>query len=307
MNHASIRCAVVFGALCCAGANAQSISAVTVENTSSAQQGTSLASFETQSTLFPVSLDGAIASVTHRMAARNRRVAAGNAAQVNKKNVVFQMDFTVQDPANLGFRLSVESVIRGISAVQQSGVPEGTIALATGLVYSVTWDDSTDDPGTYSTLVLLQGEGTPIVSIDASESAAQLQEDIAGGNLGVYVGDTTFSFRFTSVTTPTTNLLFANFVLGEGLVEYGIGPVPPGFEDVSAAELGHFLTFRARFLLAGDTNADGVVNFTDLNDILANFGSSGEPDFIGADLNGDGVVNFVDLNVVLGNFGAALN
>ncbi len=295
------------GALCCAAASAQSINSVTVENTSSAEQSTPLASFTTTSTLSPASLDGAIASVTHRMAARNRRSAMGNAAQVNKKNVVFQMDFTVSDPANLGFRLSVESIIRGISAVEQSGVPEGTTAFATGLVYSVTWDDSTDDPDTYSTLGLLQGEGTPILYIDSSESAAELQEDIDAGNLGVYVGDTTFSFRFTSVTTPTTNLLFGNFVIGEGLVEYGVGPLPPGFEDVTPADLGHFLTFRALFLLAGDTNADGVVNFADLNDVLVHFGQSGEPDFVGADQNGDGVVNFADLNVVLGNFGATLN
>jgi hypothetical protein len=309
MNRLGVlRSAAAVAVLACGGgALAQSISAVSVENTSSAEQSAPLATFTTNSTLYPPSLDGAIASVTHRMAARNRRIAAGNAAQVNKRNVIFQMDFTVLDPANLGFRLSVESVIRGISAVEQSGVAEGSTAFATGLVYSVTWDDSTDDPETYSTLGLLQGGGTPILYISASESAAELQEDTRAGNLGVYVGDTTFSFRFTSVTTPTTNLLFGNFVIGEGLVEYGVGPLPPGFEDVSAADLGHFLTFRALFLLAGDTNADGLVNFNDLNDILSNFGASGAPDFIGADLNGDGVVNFADLNIVLGNFGAALN
>jgi hypothetical protein len=52
---------------------------------------------------------------------------------------------------------------------------------------------------------------------------------------------------------------------------------------------------------AGDTNGDNVVNFTDLNAVLAAFGQSGVG--IPGDLNGDNVVNFTDLNEVLANFG----
>ncbi len=54
--------------------------------------------------------------------------------------------------------------------------------------------------------------------------------------------------------------------------------------------------------LPGDTNGDGVVNFTDLNTVLSEFGQTGAG-FAG-DTNGDGVVNFTDLNIVLSNFGA---
>jgi Ca2+-binding EF-hand superfamily protein len=54
----------------------------------------------------------------------------------------------------------------------------------------------------------------------------------------------------------------------------------------------------------GDTNGDGVVNFTDLNAVLAAFGQNVAPG-TGGDLNGDGVVNFTDLNAVLANFGDA--
>ncbi len=54
----------------------------------------------------------------------------------------------------------------------------------------------------------------------------------------------------------------------------------------------------------GDTNGDGVVNFADLNAVLAAFGQSGEPGFSGADLDGDGQVGFADLNLVLTNFSA---
>ena len=52
----------------------------------------------------------------------------------------------------------------------------------------------------------------------------------------------------------------------------------------------------------GDTNGDNIVNFTDLNTVLAAFGESG--DGLAGDVNGDGVVNFTDLNEVLANFGA---
>ncbi|MGP1310814.1 MAG: SUMF1/EgtB/PvdO family nonheme iron enzyme [Phycisphaerales bacterium] len=50
-----------------------------------------------------------------------------------------------------------------------------------------------------------------------------------------------------------------------------------------------------------DANADGVVNFADLNAVLAGFGQSGEG--ILGDLNGDGTVDFADLNEVLAAFG----
>ena len=60
-------------------------------------------------------------------------------------------------------------------------------------------------------------------------------------------------------------------------------------------------------LCPGDTNGDGVVNFSDLNTVLTNFGMSGSPGSVPGDLNFDGVVNFADLNEVLSNFGNACN
>ena len=55
----------------------------------------------------------------------------------------------------------------------------------------------------------------------------------------------------------------------------------------------------------GDANGDGVVNFADLNTVLANFGSNGPG--IPGDVNDDDVVNFADLNIVLANFGVNCN
>ncbi|MBX3353203.1 MAG: hypothetical protein KF684_09730 [Phycisphaeraceae bacterium] len=55
----------------------------------------------------------------------------------------------------------------------------------------------------------------------------------------------------------------------------------------------------------GDTNGDGVVNFSDLNVVLSQFGQTGAG--LDGDLNDDGVVNFSDLNEVLSNFGSTCN
>lgn len=56
--------------------------------------------------------------------------------------------------------------------------------------------------------------------------------------------------------------------------------------------------------LIGDTNHDGVVDLTDLNNILNNFGASGlnNP----GDSNNDQVVDLTDLNNVLNHFGSSL-
>ncbi len=55
----------------------------------------------------------------------------------------------------------------------------------------------------------------------------------------------------------------------------------------------------------GDSNGDGVVNFADLNTVLANFGQAGA--MLPGDVNNDGTVNFTDLNIVLANFGSECN
>jgi Aspartyl protease len=56
-------------------------------------------------------------------------------------------------------------------------------------------------------------------------------------------------------------------------------------------------------VLPGDTNADGVVNLTDLNNVKDYFGTDGS---LGGATNADGVVNLTDLNDVKNNFGQSL-
>ncbi len=53
----------------------------------------------------------------------------------------------------------------------------------------------------------------------------------------------------------------------------------------------------------GDTNSDNVVDFTDLNAVLGQFGLQSAPAELAGDVNLDGAVDFADLNAVLAAFG----
>jgi agmatine deiminase len=55
----------------------------------------------------------------------------------------------------------------------------------------------------------------------------------------------------------------------------------------------------------GDTDGNGVINFLDLNAVLATFGQSGAG--LAGDVDGDGSVTFLDLNTVLSAFGTDCN
>lgn len=66
-----------------------------------------------------------------------------------------------------------------------------------------------------------------------------------------------------------------------------------------------FDVLLARAPCPGDASGDGVVNFTDLNIALSQYGQSGAaPGALLADLDADGDVDFADLNIVLSNYGA---
>lgn len=79
---------------------------------------------------------------------------------------------------------------------------------------------------------------------------------------------------------------------------WSVTAVGNGGETDTASGIWSFTT-----AVLGDVNGDQVVDFTDLNTLLTQFGLVGPG--LSADVNGDGVVNFSDLNIVLSNFGGA--
>jgi hypothetical protein len=211
-----------------------SITSVVVTNNSSANENLPTRSFQTQSTLLPVTTFGLTTSFNHNMAFRNQFTASGGVAQTHRRNVIYTIDFTVEDPGNNGFTLEAYSVLLGASAVTVTSAGRGD---ATGASFSVEYDDSTDAPGTFSTLVGLFTTTSGVTATNFG-STSVVDDDLADVVIGNYVGTTSFTFNFTTVGSPTTNVFFQNGDTGFGEVDYLSSPL-----------YGHGLNFTATFLV----------------------------------------------------------
>ena len=213
-------------------ATAATISSIGVTNNSSPDDAIAPNTFQTQSSL---SLLGASANTvffTHRMAFHNQYTASGGVAQVHKRNVIYQIDFTVEDPDSRGFSLQADSFLRGQSSVTLTSEGSGN---ATGASFFVEIDDSTDPPNTFATFTPLFNN-TGGAAVDDVGSDSILVENSESALVGDFVGTTTFSFSFSTVPTPTTNVFFGNNRTGSGEVDY-----------LSSNFFGHFVTFGATF------------------------------------------------------------
>jgi hypothetical protein len=180
------------------------------------------------------------------MAFYNRHVGGGGVAQVNKRNVIYQLDFTVDDPGNVGFELTAMSFLHGISSITQTSSGGGIAATATGASFFVSIDDSTDPPDTYTTVVPLFNTTSGVTVSGIGTSAAE-ERSTESASLGSFVGTTSFSLRFSTLPTPTTNVFFDNGQTGFGEIDYGLGSLAPIFL-VAPNDLGHFVTITARFI-----------------------------------------------------------
>lgn len=148
----------------------------------------------------------------------------------------------------------------------------------------------------------------------------------AGALVGVFLGpddpkgadpppDLEFSLAFLRDFNELSPMLRQVFFIGDGLTSVGISQrfrVPQGatrlYLGVMDALLwsdnvGSFGVGITRRGCPGDVTGDNVVDFLDLNAVLAFFGQPVGPGIVG-DLNDDGVVDFLDLNIVLSFYGA---
>lgn len=235
--------AAVVLSLVTAGAATASITSVVSTDNSSAV-GTPI--WEHQTSVSPVTTAANTASFTHTVQLLNSATHTGGVAQLHSRNSVFELAFTVEDPTNSGFTLDIDQLLRGYSTV----TVEAGRGDATGLLYFVRADDSTDAPGTLSTrtdLFLSTGGVTGVV--DTGEPTLTVSDyfsDDSSVTFGSYVGTTDFLLDFTSLLSPTTNVFFQNGSVGSGSVNYGLGTLPPG-SPFTPADLGHFMTITATF------------------------------------------------------------
>lgn len=231
---------------------AASISGTGVSNTSNAAEVVPPTTFQTESTLGAVAtVAPGVESFVHRMAFVNTLAAGGGVAQVHKRNVQYQIDFTVEDPLGQGFEVDLESLVRGASRINQTS--DGGLAFANGASFFVTYDDSTDAPNTFSNLIPLFN-GVPGVSVNGIETATAEMQSTEAIVLGLYTGTTDFSVRFTTRLGPTTNLLFGNGQTGDGEIDFGLGSLAAGLSS-DPADYGHFLTVQVTSEIPEPTGA----------------------------------------------------
>lgn len=211
-----------------------SITNVAVTNNSAANENLATRAFQTQSTLLPVTTSGATSYFNHHMAFRNQFTGTGGVAQTHRRNVDFTIDFTVEDPSNHGFTLEADSSLFGSSTVTVTSAGRGD---ATGASFFVEFDDSTDPPGSFTTLPALFTTTLGVTATNFGTSSIE-EDDSAVVVVGNYVGTTSFNFHFTTVFTPTTNVFLQNGDTGSGVVDYLSSPL-----------YGHNVTFTATSLV----------------------------------------------------------
>ncbi len=130
------------------------------------------------------------------------------------------------------------------------------------------------------------------ISNDGGDSWVNL-ETVGPDGPGTSGGWVLAQFTLADVITPTDQLRLRFIASDEGegsLVEAAI-------DDLRIDSLG--CDFVPPIECDGDITGDNAVNSSDLNMLLAVFGTDNDD----ADLNNDGAVNSADLNILLGNFG----
>jgi hypothetical protein len=219
-------------------------------------------------------------------------------------------DITVVNPAASGACVS-------FTAVQLMGGPGGTVALDPcvgcpppfkGEWVNVVGDFAGVGSGTFTLQVIDDGQIVHQEAAAVNLAGSSVGWPRAGGKLGgdapcwivYYPPDTTFLVASTGqqLEMDEIRLLAENTPPLEYL----------DLIQVTAANMDELWLANPDTILppppepcVGDTNGDNIVNFSDLNAALAQFGQSGPG--LSADVNNDGFVDFGDLNTILSNFG----
>jgi hypothetical protein len=204
----------------------------------------------------------------------------------------------------------------GDGVFETNDIRQPTFSYPSNGVYEVTLR-LTDNFGSVGTGTMTVTVFDAITSLDSvtpgdGDQGATIPVTFTGVNLKNVASAGEFTVSGTGVTvigTPMPNALGTE-VTGLSLMIDGAAPV--GLRNITVSNsdgndtlVGSFEVLAGMIDCPGDTNGDNIVNFTDLNTVLAQFGQSGMG--LAGDVNDDGVVNFTDLNEVLANFGNDCN
>lgn len=215
---------------------------------------------------------------------------APNFALIYRHNVGYEMEFTVEDPLNEGYEISVDNVMRGRVTVRRDE-PIGAQAGA-GLLLGRL--DANDGAGPIHYAGFTNSGGGVIVSGTSADAfASQLFEnDKTWVAPTIYTGTRTFVMSFSSFPSGVTTNIFQNYGGGEGAIQFGINATLPGFSYGTSADdlstLGHLATVMVTSQTPiVDTDLDGVPDVDDNCPLTPNPGQE--------DYDGDGEGDVCDL------------
>lgn len=248
-------------------ASAATISSLGIIDNSSANEATTTGSnrlleWQNASNFSPVTVSDDVVSFSHQMQFYNGYhipIGGSGFALTHKRNLLYDLTFTIDDPTNRGYTLNIDSLLRGYSAAQWLDGTNTNAVTVTGVSISGRLDTNTADASdTLDTQVSGLTLGTSGVTANQSSPSAMLfQEMVDSHTAGYFEGTLSFALRFTTTVTPTTNVFLQNNQAGQGSIRYGFnntltgldptGQAQPGDPVTDNNQLGHFITVSAEF------------------------------------------------------------
>ena len=196
--------------------------------------------FNTQINTGSVSQSGMVYSFTNQFAFSNAHIVepgGPTVALTHSKSISYDLLFTVNDPMNFGYTLSVDSALRGFISIDSSG--PGTVTGSTGAFSGRIDTDLTDGMDTLGT----QLNDLTILGVSRNTAGNHLVDPTRNYDGGNFVGTNDFALRFTSFGSPT-NVFLQNNQTGEGALRFGLEPGYEGGEGPFFFRLGYLPRLR---------------------------------------------------------------
>jgi hypothetical protein len=247
---------------------AATISSLAILDGSSANEAITTGSnrlleWQTSSNLSPVTISGDVVSFSHQMQFYNGYhipIGSSGFALTHKRNIIYDLTFTIQDPTNRGYSVSVDSLLRGYSTGQWLDGTSSNALIATGVTLSGRIDTDTNDATntlTNQLTRLTMNSASGVTANQTNTFVNNFAEDSDSYNAGDFVGTRSFALRFTTLPTPTTNVFLQNNQSGQGSIRYGFNNTLAGLDPTGQFqsgdvitdndELGHFISVTAEF------------------------------------------------------------
>jgi len=218
----------------------------------------------------PVAINNNVASFTNQFSWMSAQIVdpgAPNFALIYQRHISYELDFTIEDPSNIGYSLDIDTALRGYLTAALNEEPLDPNAPETANAHiQVSWTsflgkiDDGSGPVAKSGLNISGG----LVSVTESNPEINFlidkNKNFSAGN---YFGTKTFSLIFSTRPSPNASTVLQNYTQGEAAIRYGLDPLHtsggdltkpdfnlafyPGSDGETAGNHGHFVNVTATF------------------------------------------------------------